>query len=80
MVPGAGDKTGSRQLCSLSRPGRVGETLKTNQDAFRNCLCFLERKDMMSFAVFDGHGAEGHLVSQYLQENLHGRPDSSRES
>lgn len=52
---------------------------KTNQDSlliktnlFSNCSSsnLLGVKDSMMFAVADGHGMFGHVVSQYLVKNL----------
>ncbi len=56
--------TGSRQGYSPLNP------LKINQD---NCACvrdFCGVKNFWLFGVFDGHGANGHLVSGYLKRYL----------
>ena len=57
---------------SVSKPGRTPYTSpKTNQDAF---LVFSSSPEINLpfelFAVFDGHGIDGHYVSSYLSENL----------
>ena len=54
-----------------SFPGETKEGhIKINQDSYiiqRNINCV---KNFNIFAVFDGHGYNGHIISEYLKENL----------
>lgn len=44
--------------------------LKTNQDASITCPKMLLDVNLIFFAVADGHGVNGHLVSDYIKKNL----------
>lgn len=51
----------------LSRAGYEGQKhKKNNQDAYTMLDSFANNKTYKLFCVCDGHGSEGHLVSQYL--------------
>lgn len=50
-----------------SRAGKVGATKKTNQDNFIIKESFLLNPEIYFLAVFDGHGTDGHKVSQFLK-------------
>ena len=64
---------------ALSRPGKdeIGNT-KINQDSYIVQTCINGLKDFNIFGVLDGHGIEGHLVSQfvanYIQEEFRTHP------
>ena len=50
---------------SLAGKNEYGET-KTNQDSYLILTKINNLTNYNVFAVFDGHGPEGHLVSQFL--------------
>ena len=56
---------------ALSRPGKneLGNT-KTNQDSYIVLTRINNLKDFNIFGVLDGHGPEGHLVSQFVSKYL----------
>jgi len=56
----------TRKGKSSSNPGKV------NQDSFLTQLYFLGHSDCHLFGVYDGHGVNGHLVSNYIASNLPG--------
>jgi len=52
------------------------EVRKENQDAYCAHAPFLGKANMLFFAVFDGHGAEGRKVSHYARDSI---PDVIKE-
>ena len=44
--------------------------IKTNQDAYIVYPNFAGQKDKYFFAVCDGHGVNGHLVSNFVKQHL----------
>ena len=55
----------------LSIPGRTKDgKLKVNQDSYliQRDINFI--KNFNIFTIFDGHGFNGHIISEYLKENL----------
>jgi len=56
---------------ALSKPGKdeVGNT-KINQDSYIVLTCINGLKDFNIFGVLDGHGPEGHLVSQFIAKYI----------
>ena len=56
---------------ALSRPGRdeMGMT-KTNQDSFIAKRNINNIKDFNIFGVLDGHGPNGHLISQFASQSI----------
>jgi serine/threonine protein phosphatase PrpC/serine/threonine protein kinase len=62
----------------VSRRGYYPENLnKDNQDALSFVPSFGQRHDQAFFAVYDGHGKEGHHVARYCRDNL---PDNVKKS
>ena len=53
-----------------TKKGVSGNSKKMNQDSFATVLNFRDSTQEHLFAVFDGHGANGHLVSNYLSTNI----------
>ena len=52
---------------SLSQAGKTSDgNIKTNQDSYLVLTKINNLSNFNVFAVFDGHGPEGHLVSQFL--------------
>jgi len=43
---------------------------KQNQDNYFMKLKFMNDKNMNLFGVMDGHGQDGHLVSQFIKSHL----------
>ena len=56
---------------ALSKPGKdeIGNT-KTNQDTYIVLTSINGIKDFNIFGVLDGHGPEGHLVSQFISKYI----------
>lgn len=55
-----------RDVAVRTRPGRTGDKKKINQDNYIIHTKFLGITAYSVFGVFDGHGKDGHKVSQYL--------------
>jgi serine/threonine protein phosphatase PrpC len=53
-----------------TKKGVNGNSKKMNQDSFTAALHFRDNTQEHLFAVFDGHGSNGHLVSNYLSTNI----------
>lgn len=53
-----------------SLPGNV---VKTNQDSYIVQTNFLQSRDCALYAVCDGHGVNGHLVSGFVKDTLPSR-------
>ena len=53
-----------------TKKGMNGNSKKMNQDSFTAVLNFRENAREHLFGVFDGHGTNGHLVSNFLSSNL----------
>ena len=51
---------------------------KVNQDTYSTLRNFMNVKNFWFFGVFDGHGVNGHMVSDYLKKQLPGMEDSRR--
>lgn len=63
-----------------TRTGKSGSNSeKVNQDSFITRPNFLNREDCFLFGVFDGHGENGHLVSNFISNNLAEQVKSSVE-
>ena len=60
-----------KDLGALSRPGRdeMGMT-KTNQDSFIAKRNINNIKDFNIFGVLDGHGPNGHFISQFASQSI----------
>jgi serine/threonine protein phosphatase PrpC len=60
-----------KDLGALSRPGRdeMGMT-KTNQDSFIAKKNINNIKDFNIFGVLDGHGPNGHFISQFASQSI----------
>ena len=55
-------------LACVSRMGQsVSRVKKHNQDAYVACPSYKGNKELHLFAVFDGHGEDGHKVTAYLK-------------
>lgn len=54
-----------------TKAGHSGSTAKTNQDAYVIETDYLGHKDCLYSAVFDGHGTQGHKVSEFLKKQCH---------
>ena len=55
----------------LTRAGKNGEGhTKQNQDNFFVVKNFAKIENLWYFGVADGHGQNGHLVSEYLKNRL----------
>ena len=65
----AGVKYSVKSYNAMSRPGKdvSGET-KTNQDAYVCKTNIKNIKDFNIFGVSDGHGPDGHFVSEFVSE------------
>jgi len=65
---------GNRPLISSysvrTRQGWIPGQKKVNQDSFIIEKNFANLKDLWMLGVCDGHGAQGHLVSNYVKVNL----------
>lgn len=55
---------------SRTRAGFNGISMKTNQDSFIYNKMLMGDPEKSFLAVFDGHGSNGHKVSQYLKLHL----------
>jgi len=53
-----------------TKKGVNGSSKKMNQDSFTAVLNFRDCTQEHLFAVFDGHGSNGHLVSNYLSTHI----------
>ena len=55
----------------MTRPGKTGDgKTKTNQDNFFVVKNFAKIENLWYFGVCDGHGQNGHLVSDYVKNRL----------
>ena len=59
-----------QSVTTRTKPGFNGYTLKTNQDSFVADKSFLDSQSNAFFACFDGHGQQGHKVSQFLKRTI----------
>ena len=50
----------------------VGSGKKVNQDSFVSAMNFRGSMDEHLFGIFDGHGTNGHLVSNFISSNISG--------
>lgn len=51
----------------LSQAGKNSKGItKINQDAYLDCPSLYDNKEINLFGVFDGHGANGHFISQFV--------------
>lgn len=50
----------------------AGSSKKVNQDSFISALNFRGSLDEHLFGVYDGHGSNGHLVSNFISSNISG--------
>ncbi len=58
-------------LAFKSRPGALpGKPIKTNQDSYIIVPKFMNKTHYGFYAVADGHGLYGHLVSRYVKRFL----------
>lgn len=55
-----------------------GINVKINQDAFFAFPNFLGNKDSHLFGVCDGHGSQGHLVSNFVKQTLPSKSDLNK--
>ena len=56
-----------KNYCALSQAGKNSEGItKTNQDSYLVLTKINNFTNFNVFAVFDGHGPDGHLISQFL--------------
>lgn len=56
-----------------TRKGKSGSNSdKVNQDSFLIQPRFMNHQDVYLFGIYDGHGENGHLVSNYISSNLPG--------
>ena len=80
-------KIGVDSVGVASRPGRIGNSTKLNQDSylltnqvfgrkFQNWQTVDEDNQALISCVFDGHGLNGHRVSNFLGLNLEGSSPS----
>lgn len=59
------------QIAFKSRAGNSpGGARKTNQDSFLSKTSILGLDEFSIFAVFDGHGQNGHLASQFIKSYI----------
>ena len=59
------------QFAYLTRAGKTGDGVtKTNQDNFFVVKNFAKIENLWYFGVADGHGQNGHLVSEYVKNKL----------
>lgn len=55
-------------ICYKTQAGKVNSfQTKTNQDSYLICTNVLGFESYSIFGVFDGHGSQGHLVSDYIK-------------
>jgi len=61
-------------VASFSMKTREGQSsqdpYKINQDSFAGIRNFGNVKTMWIFGVFDGHGTNGHLASNFIKQHL----------
>ena len=55
-----------------TKAGKIANTRKINQDNYIIHKNFLDNPKNCVLGVFDGHGGDGHKVSQYLKTYLSG--------
>ena len=59
------------QFAYLTRPGKTADgNSKTNQDNFFVVKNFAKIENLWYFGVCDGHGQNGHYVSEYVKNKL----------
>ena len=59
------------QFAYLTRPGKTADGVsKTNQDNFFVVKNFAKIENLWYFGVCDGHGQNGHYVSEYVKNKL----------
>ena len=58
------------QLTFKTRTGFIPQMRKVNQDSYCILKDFAGIKDLWMLGVMDGHGVNGHNVSQYVKTNL----------
>ena len=59
------------QFAYLTRPGKTADGVtKTNQDNFFVVKNFAKIENLWYFGVCDGHGQNGHFVSEYVKNKL----------
>lgn len=58
-------------IATRSKAGHSGSTAKTNQDSYRIETKFMGMEEFAFFGVYDGHGTQGHKVSDFLKKYLH---------
>lgn len=55
----------------MTRPGKTADGVsKTNQDNFFVVKNFAKIENLWYFGVCDGHGQNGHYVSEYVKNKL----------
>ena len=55
----------------MTRPGKTADGVtKTNQDNFFVVKNFAKIENLWYFGVCDGHGQNGHYVSEYVKNRL----------
>ena len=60
-----------KNYCNLTKGGKEEDGLnKINQDSYISLININNIKDFNIFAVFDGHGPEGHKISKYAAQSL----------
>ena len=52
-----------------TRKGKSANTNKINQDSFITHMNYQNKDCQHLFGVYDGHGVNGHLVSNYISSN-----------
>ena len=63
----------------LSKAGFSNGVLKTNQDNYIVKLNLNNKKDRSLFAICDGHGVQGHLVSTFVKNTIIKKMESTLE-
>lgn len=53
-----------------TRKGKSANTNKINQDSFITQMNYQNKDCQHLFGVYDGHGVNGHLVSNFISSNL----------
>ena len=54
-----------------TKPGSLpGKPVKTNQDSYISVQNFMKYKKIHIYSVCDGHGVNGHIVSQFIKKKL----------
>ena len=61
-----------------TRKGKSNNSNKINQDSFVSQMNFQGKQYQHLFGVYDGHGVNGHLVSQYSISLLSKQPLSKQ--